>query len=145
MKKALQYNNCFVCGKDSKTGLKVDFEITESGARAVYTPTSEFEGFRGIVHGGILCSLLDEIMWKAVNGNTGALTVTARMEVKFKRPAKVGEMLIIEGSITDHKKRFFETKGIVSDSEGTILAEATGLFMNVDEDTKARMSEFLTC
>lgn len=144
MKKALEYNNCFVCGKDSKTGLKIDFEITKNGARAVYTPTSDFEGFRGIVHGGIICALLDEIMWKSVNGNTGALTVTARMEVKFKRPARVGDTLVIEGSITGQKKRFFETKGIVSDSEGTVLAEATGTFVTVDEETKVSMSEYLT-
>lgn len=144
MKKALEYNNCFVCGKDSKTGLKIDFVIIENGARAVYTPTSEFEGFRGIVHGGILCALLDEIMWKSVNGNTGALTVTARMEVKFKKPARIGETLIVEGAITAQKKRFFETKGVISGPQGTILAEATGLFVIVDEETKTRMSEYLT-
>lgn len=144
MKKALEYNNCFVCGKDSKTGLKIDFEIIENGARAVYTPTSEFEGFRGIVHGGILCALLDEIMWKSVNGNTGALTVTARMEVKFKQPARIGETLNIEGSISGQKKRFFETKGVIYGPQGTVLAEATGLFVIVDEETKTRMSEYLT-
>lgn len=143
MKKPLQYNNCFVCGQDSKNGLKVEFETTENGARAEYVPREQFEGFRGIVHGGILCALLDEIMWKAVNGHYGVLTVTAKMDVRFKRPAMIETKLFIEGFITSRKRKFFETKGIISDAEGTILAEATGLFMEVDAETASRMSEYL--
>jgi len=132
MKKVLAYRNCFICGKDSKTGLKLDFEITEAGAQTSYTPQDEFEGFKGVVHGGILCALLDEVMWKSINGHTGVITMTAKMEVKFKRPALVGTKLLVKGSVIGRRKKFFEAQAVVSDTEGNILAEASGLFVEMD-------------
>lgn len=144
MKKALQYHNCFVCGKESKNGLKVDFEITETGARACYMPKKEFEGFCGVAHGGILCALLDEIMWKAINGQTGAVTMTAKMEIRFKRPAPIGKNLTVEGFVVGRKRTFFEAKGVISDNNGSVLAEATGLFMEMDADASAQLSKSLS-
>ncbi len=143
MKKVLEYRNCFVCGKESKIGLKVNFEITETGARASYTSGEEFEGFKGVVHGGILCALLDEIMWKSINGQTGSITMTAKMEVRFKKPALMGIPMVIEGTVLNRKRNFFEAKGVISDSEGDVIAEATGLFKELDAENSARLAESL--
>jgi len=132
MNELFAYRNCFICGRDSRNGLKVDFAVTERGARASHTVGDDFEGFEGVVHGGILCALLDEIMWKAINGQTGAITVTAKMDVRFKKPVPVGTRLLIEGFITGRKRRIFEARGVITDREKNILAEATGLFMEMD-------------
>lgn len=147
MKKSLGYKNCFVCGQESKIGLKVNFEMNQTGARAVHTLRSEFEGFNGVVHGGILCALLDEIMWKTVNGLTGAITMTAKLDVKFKKPAYIGKTLTIQGQILGQKvrsqRKYFEAKGVITDSDGSILAEATGLFAEPDEEGAAFLAEGL--
>ncbi len=140
MTKMLQYQNCFVCGQDSKNGLRVSFKTTDEGARAEYTPSKEFEGFKGIVHGGILCALLDEVMWKTVDGSAGVLTMTAKMEVSFKRPARIGSKLVIEGFITDRKRKLYETRAVISDTSGNTIAEATGLFIEVNKETRVEMS-----
>lgn len=145
MKKALSYKKCFVCGQESEIGLKVKFELNETGARAVHTPRQDFQGFGGVVHGGILCSLLDDAMWKTVNGLTGAITMTAKMDVKFKSPAYIGKALTIQGEMLDEKRRsnrgFFEVKGRITDSEGKVLAEATGLYVEPEEKRTARLAE----
>ncbi|MDT3705130.1 MAG: PaaI family thioesterase [Thermincola sp.] len=144
MKKALSYNNCFICGQDSEIGLKVKFEMNENGARAIHTPRQDFQGFGGVVHGGILCALLDEIMWKTVNGLTGAITMTGKMDVKFRRPAYVGKALTIQGELLDEKKganrRYFEAKGTIFDSDGKVLAEATGLYVEPDKERTAKLA-----
>lgn len=144
MERTLQYPNCFVCGQESKNGLRVSFQVTDEGARAEFTPSEEFEGFKGIVHGGILCALMDEAMWKTINGIAGALTLTAKMEVSFKRPAHVGNLLIIEGFITDRKRRLFETRAVISDTDGITVAEATGVFIEPNKGAREEMSENLT-
>lgn len=144
MTKILEYHNCFVCGKESGNGLKVDFEATETGARASYTPAEEFEGFKGVVHGGILCALLDEIMWKSINGQTGAITMTAKMDVRFKKPALMGVNMLIEGTVLGQKKSFFEARGVITDQNGDVLAEAVGLFKQLDPEKSALMAESLS-
>lgn len=144
MKSTLDYPNCFVCGQDSKNGLRVTFQITDEGARAEFTPSEDFEGFEGIVHGGILCALLDEAMWKTVRGIAGAQTLTAKMEVSFKRPAHVGDKLVIEGFIMDRKRRLFETRAVISDVNGVPIAEATGLFIETKKSTEEQASPNLS-
>lgn len=141
MNELVGYRNCFVCGMDSRNGLKVQFELSGRGVRASYTPNSDFEGFKGIVHGGIISALLDEAMWKSVNGLSGSLTMTVKIEVRFKRPGIVGTTLVIEGEVTGKKRRVYETQGVVTDPEGNVIAEATGLFMEVDKEKAARMVE----
>ncbi len=143
MGKVLEYRNCFVCGKESANGLKVDFSVTGDGAQAVYTPGHQFEGFKGVVHGGILCALLDEIMWKAINGKYGSITMTAKMEVRFKKPALTGAELQIEGTVQGRKRNFFEARGIIRDREGNTVAEASGLFMEPDGESSALMAGYL--
>ncbi len=144
MKKILEYRYCFVCGRDSNIGLKLDFELTETGARTSFTAEEKFQGFKGLVHGGILCAVLDEVMWKAINGHTGAVTVTVKLETKFKRPVSVGTRLFVEGSVTGQKRNFYEAKSSVRDSEGTVLAEAVGLFIELEKDKKSALTEALS-
>lgn len=89
----------------------------------------------------ILCSLLDEVMWKTINGRTGAVTMTAKLDVRFKKPADVGEQLIIQGEILTEKaksrQKFFEAKGIITDSDGKVLAEAKGLYIEPADESRA--------
>ena len=95
MKAIPNYPYCFVCGDKNKIGLKVEFFFDDGKAKAQYTPTREFEGYKDICHGGILSSLLDEVMIYSIIAQ-GILTVTVQIEIKFKNPAKIGEELFLE-------------------------------------------------
>ena len=117
-------NMCFACGKDNPIGLKLRFDWDGKTARADFTPSELHQGWSGIVHGGIITCLLDEAMsyaslFEKLN------TVTARLQIRIKRPIQIGEPLSVTGNITKKTRRLVETKATLSLKDGTPVAEAT--------------------
>jgi acyl-coenzyme A thioesterase PaaI-like protein len=100
---------------------------------------SQFEGWEGIAHGGILCTILDEVMaWSLVGEDSWG--VTARMSVDFKKPVAVGTRLRADGWITRSRRRLVETAGrIVDATSGAELASATGVYVAADEERKREL------
>ncbi len=141
MKAIPNYPNCFVCGDKNKIGLKISFFYEHGKAKAQYTPTAEFEGYKDILHGGILSALLDEVMIYSIIAQ-GILTVTVQMEVKFKNPAKIGETLFLEGQITDDKGKIILTEGKIFIQDGTIIAESKGKFFRAEGEMKKEIEKY---
>ena len=142
MKAIQRYGNCFVCGDKNDIGLKLDFYEKDGKARAEFTPTKNFEGYKDILHGGILSTLLDEVMIKSILAKE-ILTVTSQIEVKFKKPAIIGEKLIIEGEITGERGRLVLTEGKVFKEDGTVIAEAKGKFFRAEGRIKMQLEKCL--
>ena len=140
MKVIQRYGNCFVCGDNNDIGLKLDFYEKDGKARAEFTPTKNFEGYKDILHGGILSTLLDEVMIKSILAKE-ILTVTSQIEVKFKKPAVIGEKLIIEGGITGERGRLILTEGKVFREDGTVVAEAKGKFFRTEGRIKKQLEQ----
>lgn len=140
MKAIQRYGNCFVCGDNNDIGLKLDFYEKDGKARAEFTPTKNFEGYKDILHGGILSTLLDEVMIKSILAKE-ILTVTSQIEVKFKKPAVIGEKLIIEGGITAERGRLILTEGKVFREDGTVVAEAKGKFFRTEGRIKKQLEQ----
>ena len=119
-----EYNMCFGCGQDNPIGLKLSFQWDGKTARAEFTPTKFYQGWAGVVHGGIITCILDEAM-----GNValfeGMNCLTAKMQVKLRRPALIDEPLIITSSIIRNTRRLVETKANISLKDGTPIAEGT--------------------
>jgi uncharacterized protein (TIGR00369 family) len=141
MKAIPNYPNCFVCGDKNKIGLKVEFFFDEGKAKAQFTPTPEFEGYKDILHGGILSALLDEVMIYSIIAQ-GIITVTVQMEVKFKKPAKIGETLYLEGQMTEDKGKILFTAGKIFRQDGTIIAEAKGKFYRAAGEMKKEIEKY---
>lgn len=137
MNKLSAYKNCFVCGQENPVGLKSRFETDGEKVWTEFEAISDYEGYKGIIHGGIITALLDETMDKACRIMTGAVTVTAKLEIRFRREARVGMKLLIEGRATGRNDRYYEAVGTVRNEAGELLAEATGMFAPVSAD-KAR-------
>ena len=118
------YSMCFGCGQDNPIGLKLSFQWDGKTARAEFTPGELYQGWSGFVHGGIITCLLDEAMaYAALFG--GVNCITAKMQVRLRRLALVGEPLVITSSIIKKTKRLVETKAAVSLKDGTPIAEST--------------------
>ena len=115
---------CFCCGKDNPIGLKLNFTWDNGTARAEFTPTELHQGWTGIVHGGIVSCLLDEGLTYAAYF-AGIDCITARMQVRLKRPILVGEPLTITSSIIRKTRRLVETQATLSLQNGTTVAEGT--------------------
>lgn len=122
--------SCFACGMKNAEGLRIDWKIEGKTTHADFTPSKKHQGFVGMVHGGILATLLDEAMarlaWK-IHGRA----VAAELTVRYLRPARIGERLSIFGEILDDKRRLIQTRARIERKDGTILATATGKSMKV--------------
>ncbi len=138
MKEIVRYKNCFVCGHDNPHGLKARFFEHDGGAVTELTAEPHFEGYQGLYHGGILASLLDEVMIKAVLSR-GVFAVTAEMTVRFKKPIPTGTKLRLTGKITGAKKRVYTTTGEALGPDGTIFATATGTYIQAREELKDQL------
>ena len=120
----LSESMCFGCGQNNPIGLKLNFQWDGKTAKTEFTPTEFHQAWPGIVHGGIITSMIDEAMAYACRFG-GMNCVTGKMQIKFRRPATIGEPLIITGSVTKKEKRWIWTKASVSLPDGTLVAEGT--------------------
>jgi uncharacterized protein (TIGR00369 family) len=134
-------HNCFACGSLNTHGLQLDLHLGEQRSWTSLVLDQRFEGWQGIAHGGIVCTLLDEVMaWALVaEDNWG---VTARMQVEFRKPVPIGRPLRAEGWITRARRRVVETEAHVVDVEdGTTYAIGTGTYVAADAARKAELRE----
>jgi uncharacterized protein (TIGR00369 family) len=129
---AVQFQRtCFACGRDNPHGLQLEFRVDPDGAAsASWVPESKWEGLRGIVHGGIVTTLLDEAMAKAVAA-TGYKTMTADLRVRFRRYAKTGDVLQVRGWIVRHRRRLIEAEATIVTHDGSEHAHAWATFLAV--------------
>jgi len=118
------YSLCFGCGQKNPIGLKMSFQWDGKTARAEFTPTEFYQGWSGIVHGGIIICLLDEAMGYATLFE-GMNCVTAKMQVKLRHLAPIDEPLIITSSTIKKTRKLVETKAAISSKDGTLIAEGT--------------------
>ena len=100
-----------------------------------------FEGWEGIAHGGILCTILDEVMaWSLVGADNWG--VTAKLSVDFKRPIRVGQQVRAEGRVTRERRRLVATTGTVVDAiDGSVLATAEALYVAATDERKRELQE----
>lgn len=130
---------CFVCGKRNPIGLKVDFELDRDNLRIKgrFVPRSEHQGYTGIMHGGLVSTLLDEAMVKLL-WDAGIRAVSASLQVKLIRPARVGETIVITGWVDADKGRIIHTGARLEGPGGAVLAEATGKCVRVPSKEERR-------
>ena len=122
-------NRCFVCGPGNPNGLQVRFRLDGDVCRAEFTPDAIHAGYDGVTHGGILFSLLDDVMANIIFLR-GERCFTAKAEVRYRRPLPVGTAVRLEGRQQRRKGRLalLEGKVIRTDTE-EVVAEASGRFM----------------
>ena len=128
-------NMCFACGPDNPIGLKLSFEWDGSTAKAEFTPNKLHQGWSGVVHGGIISCLLDEAMTYAPYFE-GIDCLTAKMQIRIRRPVPIDEPLVITASITSKTSRLIETEATVSATDGTLMAEGTATMFVVNKKQK---------
>jgi uncharacterized protein (TIGR00369 family) len=125
-------NRCFACGKENAIGLQLEFERRAGGeARAVWTPAGLHEGWPGIVHGGLLSTVLDEAMSHAVLA-TGLKAMTAELRVRFREPAPSGRALTVQARVIQRAKRLVEAEASITGEEGQEYAHGWGRFLCVE-------------
>jgi uncharacterized protein (TIGR00369 family) len=125
------HNHCFGCGPANANGLQLKFFLAPDGSvLCPATVSNGFEGHPGYLHGGVIATLLDESMSKAVRSK-GLHAMTRHLEIDYRRPVPSGASLRLEGKVvrSDGRKHWAEAQ-IVS-TDGTALAQGKGLFVEV--------------
>ena len=118
-------NACFVCGRANPSGLKLEFFEVEGRVETTFTAGPEHQGWPGYVHGGILFAVLDETL--------------GRVEIRYRQPAPVGVPLRFVGTLVRDRGRALELQGFAQLEDGTVVAEASGLYMRVPEELRASL------
>ncbi|MFC2068480.1 PaaI family thioesterase [Chloroflexota bacterium] len=115
------YSMCFGCGQDNPIGLKLSFQRDGKTARAEFTPKSVYQGWSGIVRGGITICLLDEAMSYAAL--FGGMKVTAEMQTRIRCVASVDQSLIIIAYVSRKTRKLVRIKAATVLNDGTLVAE----------------------
>jgi acyl-coenzyme A thioesterase PaaI-like protein len=135
-------HGCFGCGDGNPHGLRLRFRPhPDGGVWARFTPTELHQGYMAMTHGGILATILDEAMSWAIT-HAGDLGVTARMSLQFRRPADVGDALLVVARIVHRRGRLIDAHArLQRETVGEMIAEADGRFMRVTPEQAAAWRE----
>jgi len=133
---------CFGCGRENPHGLKLTFFGAEDGGVwCEWTPARESEGYTGIVHGGLITTVLDEVMGWAVS-HRQIWAVTGKISVNFRRPVEIGQLTRAAARVvTEQGRKLTITADLRRASDGQLLADAEALFFRVPEETAREWQE----
>lgn len=122
-------HHCFGCGDANHRGLgmhvTVDAERNEATCSIVLDPA--FQGWEGVAHGGIVSTLMDEVLAYCLNEQRPAFTV--ELTVRYKKTVPVGKPLVVWARRTRMRGRLMETEGELRGPDGEVLATAVGKFL----------------
>lgn len=122
--------NCFVCGPNNPEGMQIVWSVEGRKTTAVFIPGTKYQGWKGIVHGGVLATLLDEAMARLA-GVLWKGAVTAEMMVRYLKPAPINKRLLIEGEVVKESKKLVEMRASITTEEGIEVAKATGKIIKI--------------
>jgi len=137
MRKQPNSRMCFLCGRQNPVGLKLDFyQDAEAGeVRVTCTIPDDYQGYPGVVHGGIVAAVLDETAGRAVMiaGGDDKLMATVRLTVRYRRPTPTETPLTVVGWVEQGGEKRARVTGEIRLSDGTVTAEAECLLADVPE------------
>ncbi|MGD0621133.1 MAG: PaaI family thioesterase [Thermacetogeniaceae bacterium] len=160
------FDHCFVCGSRNEAGLRLEIVSGNGEARAEFQPDARWEGYPGVVHGGVLGALLDDLMFHAIYSVIKQLAVTASIEVRFRRPARIGARLFCQarigepgarraapaprghpaaapgpvGARVSGQGRFVDAEGEIRNQDGRLIATARSKYIIMSQ---AKMDDFM--
>lgn len=126
------YQGCFACGQRNDAGLKLVFRREGDAVVTEYTPDERFQGFPGVVHGGVLATLLDETLNRMAMAE-GRWMMTGRLDIRFRNAAPLGARLHVTAHTLASRSRALTATGEITlaDEPATVIATAEATFLPV--------------
>jgi uncharacterized protein (TIGR00369 family) len=145
MRKQPNSRMCFICGRQNPIGLHVDFyeDPEAEQVRVEFTVPDEFQGYPGVVHGGIVAAVLDEVSGRAVmlGGSDEQLMATVRLTVRYRRPTPTETPLTCVGWVERAGEVGARVASEIRLPDGTVTAECEAVLANMPEEFRARWEE----
>jgi uncharacterized protein (TIGR00369 family) len=127
-KNAVFHSICFACGAGNKHGLHLEFKDSPNGCGCDVSIPSHFQSYEGVIHGGIVATMLDAAMVHTLQEKCGGNPLTCRLEVHYLRAVPPGEILTVHARATGKRGRV-----ILADAEivcsNQCFARAHGAFI----------------
>ena len=135
--RAIYYPNCFGCGAENPSGLRLELKLQGDQLTAEFTPEERHEGWPGIVHGGVIATILYEVMenWAHLNGITSMMR---SMDTKFITPARIGEVIRAGSWLNDRNGRELSVAGRLT-VENRTVAEGTASLVELSPRQRRRL------
>ncbi len=134
---------CFVCGVNNPNGLKLEFQGDDDHVWAEFEPQEWMVGYENVIHGGLISTVLDEIViWTAYQA-MGRFAVTAELNVRFRHPLHLGDCVTVEGRFLEDRGRMWLVTAQMIRSDGRKLAESTAKLIPMAPEASARFEEAL--
>jgi len=122
-----------VCGAENGSGLGVSFYAARGRSLARACPGGAFQGFPGIIHGGVLAALLDDAMWYAVYSLGKVGTLTGSLGIRYRNPVEPGRELLVLGEALPPRHGVYPARAVVlASGTGQVVAEGEGRFREAD-------------
>lgn len=144
MEKQPNSSMCFVCGRDNPIGFQMQFFADEQGrVHAECTPRAEHQSFPGVMHGGLVSALLDEIIGRtAIASNQWCMT--AEFRIRYKKPVPIGEPITLVGELVRQESRVLYGHGEVRGADDdTLLAEADAVYIRLPDAQRQKYESAL--
>jgi len=118
------YGYCFGCGRENPIGLRLTFSWDGHTASADFTPDDKHQGWPEMMHGGLVCAILDEaIGWAA--WYSGISGVTGKLEARIKQPIFIGQNVRVTSTIMKTTRKLVKAGSSITLADNTVAAEAT--------------------
>jgi uncharacterized protein (TIGR00369 family) len=142
MRKQPTSRMCFICGRQNPVGLKIDFyeDAEAKQVRSELTIPEKYQGYPGVVHGGIVAAILDEVSGRAImmGGDDDNLMATLRLTIRYRRPTPTETPLTAVGWVEQMGGVGARVAGEIRLPDGTVTAECESVLSNVPEEFHAR-------
>lgn len=123
------YDRCFGCGDGNPIGIQLsDFTQEKDGASAPFVARTDYNGFDGVVHGGVIATALDEISAWACVLSQGVFVFTATLEIRYRKVVRTDAEYTLRARVVHRRGKRLNVESSLR-SGNTVLAEATGLFV----------------
>jgi uncharacterized protein (TIGR00369 family) len=131
-------SHCFVCGVENESGLHMRFYTVAPGqVETVHTVPSRFEGYPGYVHGGVIASMMDEVMGRVfMEPGSDRFMVTAELKIRYRKPVPIETPLTLRGRAIKDRGRMAQAEGEILDPQGEVLVTGEIIVAAIPEEMR---------
>ncbi|PKL35123.1 MAG: hypothetical protein CVV44_23155 [Spirochaetae bacterium HGW-Spirochaetae-1] len=122
-------HNCFGCSPSNQSGLQMKFYTDDTRVYSRLSVPEHLCGWNTLVHGGVISTILDEIMsWGAIY-LLRQIVLTKSISVDFLQPIMINEDIRVEGKVLERTgEREAVMQGFIYNDKGVLAARSTGIF-----------------
>ncbi len=134
------YAMCFACGQKNEAGLKLTFRREGDRLTTTFTPGPAYQGYPGVTHGGIIATVLDEVMAQVLF-TEGIAAVTAKLEVRYRSAMPTDRAAVFSGRLVKNGRRLYELEAEAKDPSGTVYASARATYIPLPKEAQRAIND----